>query len=100
MNLLFDTNLPCVRSSQRFYFVCLIFQCYKRRNEDDDTENYENVDSSLIQSFKSAKEQLAIENAKKGQPAPQQYQQQQQQQQQQQIQPSLAKRPMTNLPAR
>ena len=65
----------------------VIFKCYKRRNEDDDTENYENVDSSLIHSFKSAKEQLAIENAKKGQqPAPQQQQQQQQQIQQQQQQ--------------
>ena len=62
-------------------------------------ENYENVDSSLIQSFKSAKEQLAIENAKKGQPnsigSTNQYQPQLQQQQ---LQPSLAKRPMTNPP--
>ena len=58
-------------------------------------ENYENVDSSLIQSFKSAKEQLAIENAKKGQSnsisSTNQYQPQQ-------LQPSLAKRPMTNPP--
>ena len=63
-------------------------------------ENYENVDSSLIQNFKSAKEQLAIENAKKGQSSgqAQQYQPQLQQQQQQQVQPSLAKRPMTNNP--
>lgn len=64
-------------------------------------ENYENVDSSLIQSFKSAKEQLAIENAKKGQSnsisSTNQYQPQPQQQQQQ-LQPSLAKRPMTNPP--
>ena len=61
-------------------------------------ENYENVDNSLIQSFKSAKEQLAIENAKKGQSNSISSTNQYQPQQQQQLQPSLAKRPMTNPP--
>jgi hypothetical protein len=72
-----------------FFLISELKKCYKRKNEDDPHEDYDNVDSSLISNFKSAKEQLAIENAKQGNNSSGQQMQQQ---------PSLAKRPMGNMP--